>query len=306
MKTYVQLALVSLTLFPPLLFAQRAIPDDNLAYPVQVTLSDCGSGISSIEGSGFFLNTGSAVYLVTARHVLFNETRPAQGNQPRSPQCGLAALLSYSKNPKERIPNRFELNLRTLWRAGNVKPHATHDVAVIKIGVDGPPAGPPKGTARKAAPGGMLSLEPGVVVSSRAPSGILTADLDAIARMGSVLVANDIYVMGYPASIGIRRLPQIEYDVPLVRKGIVSAINRGKRTIILDCFVANGNSGGPVLEVTHEGFRNHFTIIGVVTQIIPAVETWVNRPFGYSNEQIHNSGYAVAEPMDFVLQLVGK
>jgi hypothetical protein len=46
--------------------AQRAIPDDNLAYPVLITL---GNGSS---GSGFFLNTSDAVYLVTAKHVLFN------------------------------------------------------------------------------------------------------------------------------------------------------------------------------------------------------------------------------------------
>ncbi len=37
--------------------ARRTIPDDNLAYPVLVTLSTGGTG------SGFFLNTAPATYL---------------------------------------------------------------------------------------------------------------------------------------------------------------------------------------------------------------------------------------------------
>jgi Trypsin-like peptidase domain len=306
MKAYARLALVVLVLCPNAAIAQRAIPDDNLAYPVQITLSDCDRGISSIAASGFFLDTGTAEYLVTARHVLFNESQPIQGNQPRPPQCNQAALLSYSRNPKERIPNRFVLDLRRLWEAGYIKAHTTHDVAAVKVGVVQTPATPQLGPVNKGQHPGILNVLPGVALSSQAPSGILTVSLDTVMQMDSVLVANDIYIMGYPSSIGIRSVPQIEYEVPLIRKGIVSAINYNKQTIILDCFTAQGNSGGPVLEVTHEGFRNHFSIIGVVSQFVPAAETWENRTLGYYNMQFHNSGYTVAEPMDFVLQLVGK
>jgi hypothetical protein len=44
---------------------QRAIPHDDLAYPVRVEIH--GSG-----GSGFFLNTERQTYFVTAKHVLFS------------------------------------------------------------------------------------------------------------------------------------------------------------------------------------------------------------------------------------------
>jgi len=47
--------------------ARRAVPDDNLAYPVLVTLKE-GEQIS-----GFFLNLQGGSFLVTARHVLFKE-----------------------------------------------------------------------------------------------------------------------------------------------------------------------------------------------------------------------------------------
>src|SRR6266576_20903 len=47
--------------------AVRAIPDDNLAYPMLITLKN-GS-----QGSGFFLNAAQASFLVTARHVIFKQ-----------------------------------------------------------------------------------------------------------------------------------------------------------------------------------------------------------------------------------------
>ena len=47
----------------------QAIPTDNLAYPVLLTLK--GSGTAS----GFYLNDGTRMYLVTARHVLFDERK---------------------------------------------------------------------------------------------------------------------------------------------------------------------------------------------------------------------------------------
>jgi S1-C subfamily serine protease len=43
------------------------LPDDNLAYPV-LLVSKEGTG------SGFFYNKDDATYLITARHVLFQET----------------------------------------------------------------------------------------------------------------------------------------------------------------------------------------------------------------------------------------
>lgn len=44
------------------------LPDDNLAYPVLIVNKAGGSG------SGFFYNKDNAIYLITARHVLFKET----------------------------------------------------------------------------------------------------------------------------------------------------------------------------------------------------------------------------------------
>ena len=119
-------------------------------------------------------------------------------------------------------------------------------------------------------------------------------------------MGNDVYVLGYPSSIGIQQQPQIEYNSPLLRKGIVAGMNETNKTIVLDCLTFFGNSGGPVVQTVHEGLTTKFDVIGVVSQYIPFTETWVNMTLNYSNMQVHNSGYSIAEPMDSVLELIGK
>jgi hypothetical protein len=51
---YRVLSALSLLTCAPLVFAQRAIPDDNLAYPVLVNLTECASNVSSIQAPALF------------------------------------------------------------------------------------------------------------------------------------------------------------------------------------------------------------------------------------------------------------
>src|ERR1700687_4331190 len=66
---------------------QRAIPDDNLAYPVLITLKNASTG------TGFYVNNGKAIYLVTAKHVLFDNVDKLLDDR--------LTLLSYSKEPTD-------------------------------------------------------------------------------------------------------------------------------------------------------------------------------------------------------------
>jgi len=303
----------SLLISGRLALAQRAIPDDNLAYPVLINLTDCANNVNSIQGTGFFLNTPSAVYLVTARHVLFNEAVLVVQNQPRQLQCKRAELRSYSKNPNEHQMNRFSLDLQALSDAGKVKAHSTHDVAVVQVAVVAAATPAPAPTVPPAVPkpanaveGETVTVIPGVLINQSAPSGILGVSLSVVEKFDQVLTPNDIYVFGYPASIGLQQAPQIDYNTPLLRKGIIAGTNGANRTIVLDCMTFHGNSGGPVLEVIREGFQNRFRLIGVVSQYVPVAETWVNTAQSYYNMQLYNSGYSIAEPMDPVLELVAQ
>src|SRR5271169_2963059 len=90
-RIYLALSLAVIIGLPPVgsfAASQRAIPDDNLAYPVLITLKN-GS-----TGSGFFLNTDKAVYLVTAKHVLFHPATNRLLDRELE-------LLSYSKDSSD-------------------------------------------------------------------------------------------------------------------------------------------------------------------------------------------------------------
>lgn len=52
----------------------RAIPDDNLAYPVLVELD------SKETATGFYLSDKKYIYLVTAKHVLFDKSKALKSN----------------------------------------------------------------------------------------------------------------------------------------------------------------------------------------------------------------------------------
>src|SRR5574337_2135892 len=265
--------------------AMRTIPDDNLAYPVLIKSGTGGSG------SGFFLNTPTAVYLVTAKHVLFD---PAS----KKLRDTNLELLSYPKDPSDKSRNLITMDLAELDKAGNVKPHSSEDVVVVRMATvgDTPDASAP--TARA-----ILPL-PGVAFKEHANTGILGVALDGVKTFEKVLTANEIVVFGYPTSIGLQQLPQLDPLRPLLRKGIVAGQNPSKRSLVLDCPSYPGNSGGPVLEIDQEGLGRHFYVIGVVRGFVPFAETWVNVQHGYSNTTILNSGYSIATPMDFVLELI--
>ena len=77
------------------------------------------------------------------------------------------------------------------------------------------------------------------------------------------------------------------------------------KTIILDCPVYGGNSGGPVIQL----FRSNngvdeYKIIGVVSHYIPYVQEWVNSRDKLIHKEYLNSGYSVITSFDPVLELI--
>jgi hypothetical protein len=270
-------------MIPVLAEAQRAIPDDNLAYPVLITLKD------GATGSGFYINTDKATYLVTAKHVLFDS-----GGKLLDTALD---VISYSKDPSDPTRNLATLDLSVLQRDGNIKPHPSQDVAVIKFSTI-------VGDVTRGALGtetfSSVSV-PGITFKEQAKvGGVLHARLDIVKTFEQVLTGNEVIVFGYPTSLGLQQLPQIDIHRPLLRKGIVAGTNPATRSIILDCPVYFGNSGGPVLELDKSGFTTNFKIIGVVSQYVPFADIGRSSTF----EILSNSGYAIATPMDYVLELV--
>jgi hypothetical protein len=258
---------------------QRALPDDNLGYPALVTI---GNSI----GSGFYLNTATATYLVTATHVLFSPPTPRPNIAPQPPQLLGRRLdvLSYSRDPTDHAANRISVDTTVLGEA-NIIRHPTMDVTVVRLFTH-------SGTDR-------LTSLPGVTVEGLATAGILGVGLDGISRFNEVLIGNEVVLFGYPTSLGLQTLPQLDPSHPLLRKGIVAGVNEALHSIILDCPVYPGNSGGPVIEIDQAGpFARRYRMIGVVDQYVPYADG------GRTFSIMANSGYSVIVPMDFVLELV--
>lgn len=257
-------------------FAKRSIPEDNLAYPVFLLLDTGGTG------SGFFLSTADATFFITARHVLFN----CKGT------CSLkaksATLTSYGRDPNDSSKNILSIDLQELIDSGTLKYHQNQDAAAMKI------------AKKSASEPGVIHVTSGVLVKSSAVSGIIGVAIDNVKPFKDVLVANDVFIFGYPSSIGIRNIPQIDYERPLLRKGIVAGLNHKELTIIIDAAAYGGNSGGPVIEIDPEGFGYKLRLIGLISEFIPFAHKLPTQ----EHVTLTNSGYAVITPTDFILELI--
>jgi hypothetical protein len=101
--------------------AQRALPEDNLAYPVLVTTSE-GSG------TGFFLASDETVYFVTARHVVYKKP---QTGEPKPDRVKNLAIAAFGRDPKDTTQFTADLDLGRLDASNNLLEDSIHDVVVI-------------------------------------------------------------------------------------------------------------------------------------------------------------------------------
>jgi hypothetical protein len=110
--------------FPIHVEAIRDIPDDNLAYPVLIqghTISG-----SMFLGSGFYLTKDNFLFLITARHIFFSESKDEKTKQPTLKLLEVdqpVSCLSYSKDPEESGVNIFSVDLKALDASEDLKKH---------------------------------------------------------------------------------------------------------------------------------------------------------------------------------------
>jgi len=261
----------------------RSIPDDNLAYPVMIVMN------TGSTGSGFLLNTGAELFFVTAKHVLFDDTGNLRGIT--------STLICQTGDINDNSTTNFAIDFAVLQASANVFNHAAKDVAALKIATI---AALPDGS------GFNSNLNAGVTIALQGNSQLVSVSAQTSVKLiDDVLISNDIFLYGYPSSLGLKQSPQFDYTKPLLRKGIIANIHKPFGTIILDCPVYYGNSGGPVVQVSSDGLNNRHNVIGVVSQFIPYSENWKNLSNNLVHTEISNSGYSVAVAMDYVFEMIG-
>ena len=268
-------------------YASSAIPEVNISMPVLVKLEN------GDEASGFYLRDETKAYFVTARHVLFSSATPSTSTL----RASTGHFISYSGRPdlSEKVDMIF--NLRALLDAGLIKCHSNYDVCIAYFG------------DVKALGDNKFNISSPTNLVQRLDNGtygIVSTGTTDVRKFNDVKIGNESYIFGYPSSIGIKQMPQIDYERPLLRKGIIAGKNVAQKTIILDSPVYFGNSGGPVLQVDREAFSASYLLIGIVSEYIPFVEEVENKTMKYTNVTVSNSGYSVVIPIDFVLELLWK
>src|SRR2546423_859869 len=118
-------------------------------------------------------------------------SRLKQGfDSPRERQLSFGALFFHIFCPASILSgttNVFAVDLAKVVATGDLKSHATADVAVIKVGV---------------LDGARFTAVEGVALKQLAATGIVGADAAKTTRkFDQVQISNDVYVFGYPNSI---------------------------------------------------------------------------------------------------------
>jgi hypothetical protein len=243
---------------------------------------------SECAGTGFYLYSSNRIFLVTAKHVLF-------GPDPNSTNfvASECKLISYGMGQQKELLATNIVAIGDLWKRHLIRVHNTKDVAVVALGT-------------KNSDGKGVKLENGVTCIT--PNIMIYGfNFEDTVRFDTIKVGSQAYIIGFPRSLGQPTIspPSIDPDRPLFRHGIIAGKNPKKSDIIVDAAAYQGNSGGPLIVYLKPSINMEvLKVAGVITKFVGFERVLNdNRGQGFSVE-IVNSGYAIAVPIDFVLDIL--
>lgn len=294
MRHFILQVLLVGALFPSAASSGQILPDKLHSMPVliEIPLAD---KTNYSYGTGIYLTMSNKVFLVTAAHCIFDASSTNRSQLINS-NAIVASLLSQ-RDTKEK--KAFMLDLKRLSENGKIKRHNFHDVAVICMASMTIPDTNGRTVSHYFVGVGRLpNYHPSADFSVNFSADICTL-------FTNVPDGNEIYILGYPVELFNKKVHlEVDFDYPLIRKGIISQKNQQTRKLIIDSGVYGGNSGGPVLIVNHPSPGvSDFKVVGLITQFVP-VSTRIVPEIGATNSVFVNSGYGVAEPIDFALELM--
>lgn len=164
-------------------------------------------------GSGFRLVTEKNTYIITAKHVIFNQDKL------------LNEIWVKSRNYFGEIFEAYDIVIDLT--ENNVKTFGNSDIAVI-----------------------ILNEEFGLHVNSIGHNISFTELVD-LKKFEDIKISENIFLIGFPSSL-ITNDDFYENDRPLLRYGIVAGKNMNNNTFIIDSIAYYGVSGGPIVQVDAE------------------------------------------------------
>jgi hypothetical protein len=245
--------------------------------------------------SGFVVVDSLYLYLVTSRHS-FIGVRQTPYYADFFLTNNWCKVLTYNEYQQYGEQYSFAIvDLLDIYRKGDLKFDSVHDVVVIRFG---------KFNKER----NLFSYTiPGINTSKNnsLPSGI---ELNKFANVNNGDLGQQICTVGYPRSLGLEDVPQYDFTRPLLRKGIIAAVDTVKGNIIIDCPSYKGNSGGPVFELIKYGGKMGegvtYNLLGLVSEFIPYKEDKYDSNLNVKGTFIWNSGYSIVTPSKYILNLI--
>ncbi len=262
------------------------IHQDNFSYSILLSIDEGKS-----KGSGFRLKYKGYNFIVSAKHVFYDDGGELYGDR-------LIATCPSSPLGQGQLVLQIDLSDAKIYFSNSA------DVCILLIGENknlDEPTKPLKYETEDHKRPANLILEEYVTPIEQTATHITSVDIEATRNLNEIVIANDVYLMGYPTSLGLTRSKYFDITKPLIRKGIISGINKKEETFIIDCPSYQGNSGGPIVERGEDGY---YRVIGIVSQYIPYETTWYNNREKIENVEIANSGFSVCVPFDKITELI--
>jgi len=223
------------------------------------------------SGSGFKITLNNQVYLVTAKHVLYNPE-----NKLRCKSVVMTSQKVWGNEVESRI---IEIDMEKACVFSSEK----EDIAVVLLESN-------------------HTVANYVNVVQEGSLSTLNFELNNVESIYELKIASDVLLVGFPTSLIYQETKYFDVSTPLLRKGIIAGFNQSDNTFIIDCPSYYGNSGGPVIFIDADNSTN---IIGLVSRYIPFMITWRNnREFSISHTEFSNSGYTVCVPIKSVTDLI--
>lgn len=238
--------------------------------------------IGSFSGSGILVqDTLQQIHLITAKHVLFD-----QEQNFKKLISDQAIIQFYAKNFKTDSVNYIFVDLKKLLLEGQVKTDSVMDIALV--------------TLAKIDTNSLIHYVDGIERRGHNAKYFPYPLLDiSITKVDDLFLGEDVIVVGFPNSIGLRQLPQFDYNKPLLKRGAIASISDNFKTFIIDCPVYHGNSGGPVFLERKSFDRYSLRLIGIAVEYIPLL----NPTASQKDIAIETSSYAVVVPIKYAFRL---
>ena len=239
--------------------------------------------IGKYNGSGIIVgDRHDTVYLVTAKHVLFDEE-----SRFKNLLDSEAKIHLHAKDFKSDKPTFFNLDLKYLLLNSMILVDSVHDICAVKIGI------------REVT--GAMKYFNGISRTGHRANFIIYP-LNNSLNKNDLYLGENVFIVGFPSSIGLKQYPQFDYNMPLLKRGSIAGISFKYDNIIIDSPVYHGNSGGPVF-LERKDFNSYkIYLIGIVSQYIPFISQTVFK----KDLTKEVSSYGVIIPIEFCKKLIYK